>query len=195
MKAPPVDVDAMMALARARDETAARALVEHLYPDVIAVIRRRLPRRTDAEDLAQEVFLRIFRSLPTFRGNAASLTAWARRIAFRVCLNAIRHERRRPELRWSDLPLEDQEILNTLAGAETSPHPDDAAASADLVAQFLAVLTPGDRWLVEMLEIEQRSPKEVAALTGWSQVNIRVRAFRARRKLRQAIERLVSSHE
>jgi RNA polymerase sigma-70 factor (ECF subfamily) len=194
---PPPQVDATLLLdrARQRDPAAAEALVDHLYPAVIAVVRRRLPRGTDEQDLAQEVFLRIFSHLDSFRGDASSLEAWARRIAFTTCLNALRHRHRRPECHWTDLSPGEQQALEASTLATDPPTPDQGLGARELLDRLLSTLDPADRSLIEWVDLEQRTPAEVRELSGWSAVNIRVRLFRARRKLRQALAQLQEPHE
>jgi RNA polymerase sigma-70 factor, ECF subfamily len=189
------DVASLLARTRQRDAAAAEALVEHLYPVVMPVVQRRLPRGADPRDLAQDVFARIFSHLESFRGPASSLEAWARRIAFRTCLNQLRHQRSRPELRWADLSEEQVEMLDSVAVAGQEPDPGQQASARDLLAALLEQLPPKERTLFELLELEQRSLDEVRQLTGWSRINIRVRMHRARQKLRRAWQHLAPDHE
>ena len=190
-----VDAGALLERTRQRDPAAAEALVEFLQPAVMAVIHRRLPRGTDPQDLAQDVFLKIFTNLDGFRGSAASLEAWARRIAFRTCLNQLRHQRSRPELRWADLPEDQVEMLDSVVAAGQEPDPGQQASARDLLAALLAQLPAKERLLFGLLELEQRSLDEVRQLTGWSRINIRVRMHRARQKLRRAWQQLSEDHE
>ena len=190
-----VDAGALLERTRQRDPAAAEALVEFLHPAVMAVIHRRLPRGTDPQDLAQDVFLKIFVNLDGFRGSATSLEAWARRIAFRTCLNQLRRQRSRPELRWADLPEEQVEMLESVVLVSHEPDPGQQASARELLGALLAQLPPKERTLLELLELEQRSLDEVQQLTGWSRINIRVRLHRARRKLRRALARLLKDHE
>jgi len=141
------------------------------------------------------VFLKIFTNLDGFRGPASSLEAWARRIAFRTCLNQLRHQRSRPELRWADLSEEQVEALDSVVLVGREPDPGQQASARELLGALLAQLPPKERTLLELLELEQRSLDEVQRLTGWSRVNIRVRLHRARRKLRRALARLLKDHE
>ena len=189
------DVTSLLERTRRRDAAAAEALVEYLHPVILPVIHRRLPEGADPRDLAQEVFLRIFSNLDRFRGSASSLEAWARRIAFRTCLNRLRHWRVRPELRWTDLSEAQREMFDSVIAAGQEPDPAQQASARDLVEALLARLSPKERLLVELLELEQRSLDEVCQLTGWSRINIRVRLHRARRKLRHAWQHLQASHE
>src|SRR5512137_1207494 len=97
-----LDVPACIERVRQRDEEAARQLLRHLYPLVIKLVRAHLPRRTSEEDLAQTVFMKIFANLDQYSGSVP-LEHWVSRISINTCLNQLRLERVRPELRWSDL--------------------------------------------------------------------------------------------
>jgi RNA polymerase sigma-70 factor (ECF subfamily) len=178
---------------RKGDADAAEALVTYLYPAVIQVVRRRLPERMDEADAAQEVFLRLFRKLGQFRGGPESLIRWTRRLAFTTCLNLIRHERRRPELRWDDLEPAEAGALETLAATDAAVS--DRLAARELLERLLATLPAVDRWLIEWLELDELSVAEVAERTGWSAVRVRVRAHRARRKLERAVKHLWNERE
>jgi RNA polymerase sigma-70 factor (ECF subfamily) len=79
------------------------------------------------------------------------------------------------------------EALGNPAGEDSAA---DTVALRDLLDQVLATLPPRDRLILQLTALEQRSLQEVSALTGWSQTLIKVRAFRARRRLRQALEQL-----
>jgi len=140
------------------------------------------------EDLAQEVFVRFFEKLGGYDGRAP-LAHWVSRIAVNVCIDALRAEARRPELRWADLTEAEVEALTaTLAGHEaTAP---EATAAGDLAAKLLDSLDAKDRLIVHILDLEGRSVREVSEATGWNATLIRVRAFRARRKLRKLLVRL-----
>ncbi len=180
---------------RAREAAAAEALVELLYPAVMAVVERRRPRSVDAEDIAQEVFGKLFQHLDGFRGGAPELGAWVRRTAFTTCLNHHRWRKSRPELRWADLPEEQLAALEAVHADTAATSPAEQAGGRDLIETLLAQLPPKERLLVEMVDVEQRGWEEVKALTGWSAVNIRVRLFRARRKLRRIFNELLKSDE
>jgi RNA polymerase sigma-70 factor (ECF subfamily) len=190
-----VDASALLERTRQRDPVAAEALVEFLYPAVMAVVHRRLPRGADPQDLAQEVFLRIFANLDGFRGSGTSLEAWARRIAFRTCLNQLRHQRSRPELRRADLSEEQVELVDSVVMVGHEPEPGQQASARELLGALLAQLPAKERLLLEWLELEERPLDEVQRLTGWSRINIRVRLHRARRKLRRALAHLLKDHD
>ena len=119
-----LDLDVADCLARVRrqDQDAARSLVECLYPTVIRIVRANLPRRAAEEDLAQEIFVKVFEKLDQFRGEAP-LEHWVSRIAVNHCLNAIRAQKSRPEWRMADLSEEQAAALDALTSTATG-HPD-----------------------------------------------------------------------
>ena len=175
--------------ARQGDPEAARSLVAALYPHVIRIVRSHLPVRTAEEDLAQEIFVKLFARLDQYQERSGvPFEHWVSRLAVRTCLDALRAERRRPELRWSDLSEEQSAWLEFMLVDESAP-PDTAPASArELLEKLLAQLPPDDRLVISLMDLEEKSVKEVAQLTGWNIPLIKVRAFRARRKLRKLAE-------
>lgn len=168
---------------RQGDEDAARSLVQRLYPTVIKSVRHHLPRRTSEEDLAQAVFLKIFKNLGQYSG-LVPLEHWVSRIAVNTCINQLKHEHVRPEWRMSDLSEEQETVVQQLASTH-DPLPDDQSAMArELVEALLARLKPAERLIIQLLHLEERSVKEVSQLTGWSASLVKVRAFRARNRMR-----------
>jgi len=91
---------------------AARALVERLHPLVIRIVRSHLPVRATEEDLAQEVFGRLFARLDQYQERpGVPFDHWVARLTVRTCLDALRAERRRLEMRWADLPEDQAAVL------------------------------------------------------------------------------------
>jgi len=180
-----LDLNVADCLARVRkqDQDAARSLVEYLYPTVIRIIRSNLPRRAAEEDLAQDILSKVFEKLEQYQGEVP-LEHWVSRIAVNHCLNAIRAQSVRPEWRMADLSEEQVETLDAVTtSAVQEPHPAHLIAARELVEMLLGALSPEDRLLIRMLELEELSIPEVQEVTGWSATYIRVRAFRARRRL------------
>lgn len=172
--------------ARLHDQDAARALVEHLHPLVIRIVGRHLPRRTAEEDLAQEVFVKMFARLEHYEARAGvPFEHWLARLAVRTCLDALRAEKRRPELRWSDLSEEQLAWLEFVRADDSAMPETEAASARELIEQLLAQLNPEDRLVITLLDLDQKSVREIGQLTGWSIALVKVRAFRARRKLRK----------
>ena len=113
--------DLAQCLVRVRqgDPEASRSLVEALYPQVIRIVRSHLPVRTAEQDLAQEIFAKLFARLDQYQERGGvPFEHWVSRLAVRTCLDALRAERRRPELRWSDLTEGEQEAMQALIAAE-----------------------------------------------------------------------------
>jgi len=181
---PPFDVAGCLALVRAGDQRAARELVEHLYPLVIRIVRSHRPRRVAEEDLAQEVFLKMFSRLTQYQG-AVPLTHWVSRIAVTTCIDHLRAQKRRPEFRWADLSESEADVLDAVLTNEREVPANDALAATELVEKLLSQLKPDEQLVLRLLDLEQKTIAEIAALTGWNQSLIKVRAFRARRKLQK----------
>ncbi len=174
---------------RQGDPEAARSLVAALQPQVLRIVRSHLPVRAAEEDLVQDIFVKLFTRLDQYQARGGvPFEHWVSRLAVRTCLDALRAERRRPELRWSDLPEEQSAWLDFMLVDQAAP-PDTAPASArELLEKLLAQLSPDDRLVISLLDLEEKSVKEIAQLTGWSTTLVKVRAFRARRKLRKLAE-------
>jgi RNA polymerase sigma-70 factor (ECF subfamily) len=169
---------------RKHDQIAARELVEHLHPLVIRIARAHLPRRVAEEDLAQEIFLKMFTRIDQYQGNVP-FTHWVSRIAVTTCIDHLRAQKRRPELRWADLSERETEVLDSVITNENDVAPDDALAAKEIVQKLMGMLKPEDRLVIQYLDLDQRSIAEISALTGWNQTLVKVRAFRARRKLQR----------
>ncbi len=185
------DVAVCVERVRQRDEDAARALFRHLYPLVARLVRSHLPRRTSQEDLVQTVFMKVFANLDRFSG-AVPLAHWVSRIAINTCLNQLAAEKVRPELRWADLSEEQAEALEALMAGPEELEPAGNLAAREIVEKLLAQLAPAERLVLTLLYLEGRSAAEVRQITGWNVPVIKVRAFRARRKLRKHYEKLMS---
>jgi len=172
-----------------RDQTAARELVDHLFPLVIRIVRAHLPRRVAEEDLAQEVFMKMFTRLGQYQG-AVPFPHWVSRIAVTTCIDHLRAQKRRPEYRWADLSEKEAEVLDAVMTNESEIGAGEALAARELVHRLLAELKPDDRMVIQLLDLEQKTIAEISALTGWNTSLIKVRAFRARRKLQKLFEEL-----
>ncbi len=186
---PPFDLAGCLDRVRRRDQQAARELVDHLYPLVIRIVRSHLPRRVQEEDLAQEVFMKMFSRLEQYQG-AVPFPHWVSRIAVTTCIDHLRAQKRRPEFRWADLSENEAEVLDTVLTNSNEVAANDAMAANELVYKLLEQLKPDDQTVIRMLDLEQKTIAEIADLTGWNQSLIKVRAFRARRKLQKLFQEL-----
>ena len=179
---------------RQRDQAAARDLVERLYPLVRKIVGAHRPRQMAEEDLCQEVFLSVFADLEQYRG-AVPFEHWVSRVAVHTCIDHLRRQRARPEIRWADLSEAEAESLQAMLADQAEPSPEHVTATRELVGKLLDGLDPQDRLVIQWMELEERSVNEVAVLTGWSKTLVKVRAFRARRKMRKALERILEQEK
>ncbi|HEY0968893.1 MAG TPA: RNA polymerase sigma factor [Opitutaceae bacterium] len=178
------DLAACLERVRGRNQVAARELVEHLHPMVIRIVRARLPRRVAEEDLSQEIFLKMFTRLDQYHG-AVPFSHWVSRIAVTTCIDHLRSQQRRPEFRWADLSESEADVLDAVLTNDSDQAPDDALAAHELVHKLLDQLKPDDRLVIQLLDLEQKTIAEIHEITGWNSSLIKVRAFRARRKLQK----------
>jgi RNA polymerase sigma factor (sigma-70 family) len=185
-----VEMAACLERVRQGDEEAARALVAGLYPLVMKIVRAHLPRRVDEEDLAQTVFGKVFAHMDQYSG-LVPFENWVSRVAVNTCLNALRSEKCRPELRLADLTEEEADVIEKVVAASREPDPGEQLASRELAHKCLETLPPKDRLILRMLDLEERSVQEISQLTGWNESVIKVRAFRARARLRKQLGKLM----
>ena len=185
------DMEACVAGLRRKDERAAAEFVRELYPLVLKLVRSHLPSRSSEEDLCQVVFIKILTNIGQYSGRVP-IEHWISRIAINTCLNALKAESVRPELRLADLSAEQADILDALATNPDELDPARGAASRDLVERLLAALNAQDRLLITMLHLEGYSMDDIKQATGWNIPTIKVRAFRARQKLKRIFRELES---
>lgn len=184
------DASALVEAALRHDDEAARELVRRLYPLVAKIVRAHRPRRTAEEDLCQMIFIKMFQKLNQFSGKVP-LDHWVSRIAVNTCLNQIAAEKVRPELRHADLSEEEQAVVQNLAVSSEELAPDRQFASRQLVEHLLDLLKPAERLVIDLLYLKERSVEEIRQLTGWSTSLIKVRAFRARRKMKGQLDKIL----
>src|SRR5438876_8467230 len=183
------DASALVKAALQHDDEAARELVRRLYPLVAKMVRSHRFRRTSEEDLTQMIFIKVFQKLSQFSGKVP-LEHWVSRIAVNTCLNQIESEKVRPELRQADLSEEERAVVENLAVSSEELAPDKRFASQQLVEHLLAALKPVERLAIDLLYLQGRSVDEIRKMTGWSAALIKVRAFRARQKMKNQLARM-----
>src|SRR5262245_10907640 len=138
------DFAAELARVRGGDQGAARDLVRELYPRVVRIARAHLPRRVAEEDLTQEIFMKIFSRLDQYRGDAP-FGHWVSRIAVTTCINHLRAQRCRPELRRADLSEREADVLDAVLADQSEKSPVESLAARELIETLLAQLKPEDR--------------------------------------------------
>jgi RNA polymerase sigma-70 factor (ECF subfamily) len=187
-----LDVDDCLRRWKDGSEAAAEKIITHLYPVISKIVRTHLPRRDDERDLIQEILMKTFAKLHQFKGDAP-LSHWVSRLALTTCLDRLRAQKIRPEVRHADLTPEEAQAFDAAWLTGSTPDSSSAIAARDLVDRILSRLSPEDRSLMLMVDLEGRSLQEISDLTGWSVSKIKMRLFRIRPQLRQLIQRLEDS--
>ena len=172
------------------DPASFEPLVQKHSPRVFATARRYARRESEVEDIAQEVWLKAFEKLDSFRGEAP-FEHWLMRLTVRTCYDFLRRHQRNRESAFSDLTGPETDWLERFVA-----QPGTAAETADaaklLVGRVLEKLSPPARLVITLLEIEDRSVREIAQLTGWSVPLVKVRAFRARAEMRKILTKMAT---
>jgi RNA polymerase sigma-70 factor (ECF subfamily) len=169
-----------------RGDTASfEPLVAKYSPRLFATARRYARRESEVEDIVQEIWVKAFRKLSSFR-REAPFEHWLMRLAVHTCYDFLRAHQRRREAPFSDLFEPEEDWLERFV-SQPSSAAEDAEAARQLVGRVLEQLSPAARLVITLLEIEERSVKEIAGLTGWSVPLVKVRAFRARAEMRRVL--------
>ena len=175
---------------QARDEIAFREIVERYQAKVFSIIYGILRNHNDAEDIAQQVFSKIYFSIKNFDFRSSLLT-WIYKITVNECYDYLRKKRVRKLVYESDFSEEDaQRMQNIDTAVEQGPAVDTRLAQRDLLMKLLAKLSSEDRGLLLMKEVEGHSVEELSQMTGMNENTIKVKLFRARQKLLKAAQRL-----
>lgn len=157
------------------DERAMRQLWSQHAPHIDAVVRRLVGNPDDAVDIAQEVWIQIFRALPTYRGDSQFGT-WAHRIAVNRTLNALRRTRRLAKI--------ETDIEEETASVE---HGSERALLAASIEDATARLSPGARTVFVMHDVEGYTHEEIAAELGITPGGSKSQLFKARARLRKLL--------
>lgn len=168
-------------------------LIERHQVRVTGLVRRYLRCEADAEEAIQLVFIKAFRGLKQWR-REAPFEHWLCRIALRVSLDKLRSRKRRPELLFSELSAEEVEWLSSVLASPDGVSTESAAAR-ELVWRALGELSPGNRLVLDLFEIQGRSAKEISQLMQCSQLAVKMRLFRARRELKKVLKKLMKAIE
>ena len=182
---------ALVRRVQARDEIAFREIVERYQAKVFSIIYGILRNHNDAEDIAQQVFAKIYFSIQNFDFRSSLLT-WIYKITVNECYDYLRKKRVRKLVYESDFSEEDaQRMQNTDTATDQAPPVDKQLAQRDLVVKLLAKLSSEDRSLLLLKEVEGHSVEELSRMTGMNENTIKVKLFRSRQKLLKAAQRLM----
>lgn len=185
--------DALVAAAGAGDENAFEQLFERHRRHVARIAGRFFAQREQIEEIIQESFIKVYFALDTYHGtHAASFRAWLTQIAVNSCYDQLRRGRRRPEQALVDInEHETRELAAQLRAADQAANVERAVISHDLAVKLLARLSPDDRLVLTLLDVEGFSVAEIAKMTTWSVSKVKVRAHRARAHLRRVMRRFL----
>jgi len=170
------------------DAASFEPLVQKYSPRVFATARRYARRESEVDDIAQEVWLKAFEKLGSFRGEAP-FEHWLMRMTVRTCYDILRGHQRNREATFTDLSEPENDWLERFAAAPESAGDNEDAAKL-LIGRVMEKLSPQARLVITLLEIEDRSVKEIAELTGWSVPLVKVRAFRARAEMKKILAKM-----
>jgi RNA polymerase sigma-70 factor, ECF subfamily len=154
-------------------------------PRLFATARRYARREDEVADIVQEILLKAFTKLASWRADAP-FEHWLMRLAVRTCFDFLRGHQRNREQVFAELTHEEEDWLERHAGSSDAAR-DDEDAARTLVQKAFEALSPANRLVLTLLELEDRTVKEISSLTGWSVPLVKVRAFRARAELRKVI--------
>jgi RNA polymerase sigma-70 factor, ECF subfamily len=189
-RAPGLPDAELAARARDGDEPAFEELFLRHRRRVALIASRFFRERHQIEEVVQESFAKAFFALGEFTNRRdASFAAWLARISFNACYDELRRQKRRPEGALSELT--EEEAVSLRGRLRGGGDAESRAVSRDLAAKLLARLSPEDRLVLVMLDVEGLSVAEIAGLNGWTVSKVKVRAHRARAHLRRVLERFL----
>ncbi len=180
----------------ARDESAFNELVSVYERRVFALVFRMLGRRDEAEDLAQEVFVQVFKAIDQFRGES-KLSTWIYRIAVNLCKNRTKYLSRRHASHQEDVDaMHERAPLTAAKGVSVGDvsRPDELVEGMQLevvVKRAIAMIEPEFREVLVLRDVEDLSYEEIAAITGLPDGTVKSRIHRARAQLRAIVEKIM----
>lgn len=167
-----------------------REIVERYQSKVFSIIHGVLRNRNDAEDIAQQVFAKVYFSISSFDFRSSLLT-WLYKITVNECYDYLRKKRVRKLVYESDFSEEDaRRMSNSEAASDHHESIDEDLARRDYAMKLLAKVSEEERTLMLLKEVEGHSVEELAGMTGMNENTIKVKLFRARQKLLKAANRL-----
>lgn len=181
---------ALVRRAQSGDETAFREIVERYQSKVFSIIHGIVRQRNDVEDIAQQVFAKVYFSLRNFDFRS-SLITWIYKITVNECFDYLRKKKVRKLVYESDLSEDEvRRVENTEPPVDRQTPADENLARHDYVVKLLARVSEEERNLLMLKEVEGHSVEELAEMTGMNENTIKVKLFRARQKLVKAAQRL-----
>jgi len=181
---------ALVRRAQAGDETAFREIVERYQSKVFSIIHGIVRQRNDVEDIAQQVFAKVYLSIRNFDFRS-SLITWIYKITVNECFDYLRKRKVRKLVYESDMSEDEvRRVENTEPATDRHAPADADLARRDYVTKLLTRVSEEERNLLMLKEVEGHSVEELAEMTGMNENTIKVKLFRARQKLVKAAQRL-----
>ena len=166
-------------------------LIIRYQPRVFGMARKYFRNESDVEDVVQTIFTKTFQKLGSYRGTAP-FEHWFMRLSINTCYDALRRKRNRPEHTISDTLFDDESWQDRLGKIPEASDREEQEQARELVHTVLDQVSDRARIVLTLQELEGRSIREIAGITGWSESLVKVQAFRARKEMRTAVERFLS---
>lgn len=173
--------------ARNGDAAAFGQIVQAYRKRVFATVARLIGRQEDVEDVAQEIFVRLYHSLSQLR-SPELFEAWLSRITANAACDYLRRKRRSHEVRLSDLGEEQAEQVFRIASVRTGAEDRHRSRLREQVEALLSMIPVRDRVLLVLKEVEGMSLKELEAVYGVDSNVLKRRLFRARQRTLKAVQ-------
>jgi RNA polymerase sigma-70 factor (ECF subfamily) len=185
--------EALVDSIRAGDANAFEELFMRHRRRVARIIGRFFNRPERVDEIIQDVFAKVYFALGDYSADRGkSFSAWLSRVTINACYDELRRARSRPERSISDMTNDETVWLNSRMSSETAGgNAESTAISRDLANKLLARLSAEDRLVLTLLDAEDVTVAEIAALTGWKTSKVKVRAYRARHALRRVLGEFV----
>jgi len=161
------------------DDEAFTELVRRYKRKVFSIVARHVRNHNELDDVCQEIFIKVYQNIKKYRGDAP-FEHWVSKIAVNACYDSLRKGRREQ----GDVPLEEV-AFSLRAPAAEGLRSDEAW---EILKHGLGKLRPEERLVITLMNLEEKSIREIAGLTGWSESKVKVRAFRARKELKRILE-------
>jgi len=165
-------------------------LITRYQPRVFGMARKYFRNESDVEDVVQTIFTKTFQKLNSYKGTAP-FEHWFMRISVNTCYDALRRRRNRPEHTISDMLFDDEQWQDRVGNIPDDDDPEGLEQARELVHTVLGQVSDRARIVLTLQELEGRSIREIAGITGWSESLVKVQAFRARKEMRGAVERFL----
>ena len=166
-------------------------LITRYQSRVFGMARKYFRNESDAEDVVQTIFTKTFQKLSSYKGTAP-FEHWFMRLSINACYDALRRKRNRPDQTISDMLFDDESWQDRLGNIPDASDRVGLEEARELVYTVLGQISDRARIVLTLQELEGRTIKEIAEITGWSESLVKVQAFRARKEMRASVERFLS---